>query len=79
MEESSFILLRPHEIRKKYTEFVMANKSRALLPSRTILRQSAKKGANIRDTRNSGFHEEESKINLGSSQKDYLELRSSIR
>lgn len=47
MEESSFILLRPHEIRKKYTEFVMANKSRALLPSRTILRPSIKK----RDTR----------------------------
>ena len=40
MEDSNFILFRPNEIRKKYTEFVLFNKPRALLPSRKSLRDS---------------------------------------
>jgi hypothetical protein len=34
MSESGFILIKPNELRKKYTEFVMFNKARALLPSK---------------------------------------------
>lgn len=34
MEQCGYIILKPNEIRKKYTEFVLFNKARALLPSR---------------------------------------------
>lgn len=34
MNDSSYIILRPNDLRKRYTEFVMFNKARALLPSR---------------------------------------------
>lgn len=34
MEECQYIVVKPHELRKKYTEFVLFNKPRALLPSR---------------------------------------------
>ena len=34
MRDSDFALLKPVEIRKRYSEFVMFNKSRALLPSK---------------------------------------------
>lgn len=34
MHDSDYALLKPNDIRKRYTEFVMFNKARALLPSR---------------------------------------------
>jgi len=46
MEDSGYLFIRPHEMRKRYTEYVMQNKARAMLPSRTMLRRSTikKKG-----------------------------------
>ncbi|CDW88208.1 UNKNOWN [Stylonychia lemnae] len=38
MEESAYLLIKPHEIRKKYTEYVWQNKARALLPSKLMRR-----------------------------------------
>ena len=38
MEEHAYLLIKPHEIRKKYTEFVWQNKARALLPTRILRR-----------------------------------------
>ena len=34
MEESEYLIIKPNELRKKYTQFVYNNKLRALLPSR---------------------------------------------
>lgn len=34
MDSCGYLLLKPNELRKKYTEFVLFNKARALLPSR---------------------------------------------
>jgi hypothetical protein len=34
MEESEYAIIRPHELRKRFTEFVTFNKARALLPSK---------------------------------------------
>jgi len=36
MEESNFILIKPHEIRKKFTDYVIQNKARALVPSKAL-------------------------------------------
>ena len=41
MEETEYALIRPHELRKRYTEFVTFNKARALLPSK---KKKLKKG-----------------------------------
>lgn len=38
LEECKYLLLRPHEVRNKYTEYVWQNKARALLPSRSFKR-----------------------------------------
>jgi hypothetical protein len=38
MEDSAYLLVKPHEIRKRYTEYVWQNKARALLPSKLIRR-----------------------------------------
>jgi hypothetical protein len=37
MDDSGNLFIKPNELRKKYTEFVMFNKARALLPSRKSL------------------------------------------
>jgi len=49
MEDSAYLLIKPHEIRKKYTEYVWQNKARALLPSKLMRRTTQ------------GLHGEESK------------------
>ena len=36
LQEASFILLRSHDIRKRFTQFVIENKTRALLPYKPI-------------------------------------------
>ena len=47
MEECQYLVLKPNEIRKKYTEFVMFNKSRALLPSRKTFTGRSNDGAGM--------------------------------
>jgi hypothetical protein len=36
MEEHKFILIKPNEIRKRFTEFVYQNKPRALMPTKVL-------------------------------------------
>ena len=43
MHDSDYALLKPNDIRKRYTEFVMFNKARALLPSRKKKKATGKK------------------------------------
>ena len=38
VKEADYLFLKPNEIRKGYSLYVIQNRSRALLPSRTILR-----------------------------------------
>jgi hypothetical protein len=37
IEDAEYIFIRPHELRKRFTEYVILNKARAMLPSRTIV------------------------------------------
>lgn len=39
LDDCAFLLVKPHELRKKYTEFVWQNKARALLPTRVIIKR----------------------------------------
>jgi len=38
--DCDYLFLKPNELRKRFTEYVMMNKARAMLPSRTIMRRS---------------------------------------
>ena len=40
LAECDYLFLKPNELRKRFTEYVMMNKARAMLPSRTIMRYS---------------------------------------
>ncbi len=60
VEDSNFIIFRPNEMRKKYTEFVLFNKPRALLPSRKSLRDSPRHPSLIKMK---SFHESAIKHN----------------
>lgn len=37
MKECGYLIIRPNELRKRFTDFVIMNRARALLPSRTTL------------------------------------------
>ncbi len=37
MKDCNYLLIRPNDLRKRFTDFVLMNQSRALLPSRTTL------------------------------------------
>ena len=39
MEDCNFVLIKPHELRKQYTEYVWQNRARAMLPTK-LLRQT---------------------------------------
>jgi len=40
MEDCKFLVIKPHELRKKYTEYVWQNQARARLPSRPLKRNT---------------------------------------
>jgi len=40
LEDCDYLLLKPNELRKRFTDYVLTNKARAMLPSRNIMRQS---------------------------------------
>lgn len=37
IKDSNYLIIRPNDLRKRFTDFVLMNQSRALLPSRTTL------------------------------------------
>lgn len=43
MEDCVYLLIKPNEIRKKYTEYVWQNKARALLPSKLMRRTATQR------------------------------------
>jgi hypothetical protein len=51
LEDCKYLLIKPHEIRKKYTEYVWQNRPRALLPSRPLKRNRKESGEEIKGGR----------------------------